>query len=54
MSKDLITLVNLRKRLWTKLRTDGVDHGTLALIDEIERLTDRLIHGTNTTGTTPP
>lgn len=43
MSKDLITLSNLRKRLWTKLKVEGADQGTLALIEEIERLTDKLL-----------
>lgn len=43
MNKDLIVLTNLRKRLWTKLRTDGVDPGTWALIQEIENLTDKLL-----------
>jgi hypothetical protein len=43
MNLNLIRLLNLRKRLRTKLQTDGVDHGTWALIDEIESLTDKLL-----------
>ena len=43
MNLNLIWLLNLRKRLRTKLQTDGVDHGTWALIDEIENLTDKLL-----------
>jgi len=50
MNQDLISLLNLRRRLRTKLQTDGVDPGTWALIDEIERLTDKLLAAARAAG----
>ena len=36
-------LLNLRKKLWERLKTSAVDQGTLALIQEIEKETDDLL-----------
>lgn len=49
MDKDKIRLANLRKQLWQKVREGATTVSLLALIEELNNLTDKIMGGTNGT-----